>query len=317
MLNKSALAAAFVALGFSSSAWASEVVLRAGTFVPPHTTYGEPFQIFANHINETGKGVIQIRIVGGPEAIPATEQTNAVMSGILDIAAVPPSYYKGQMVEADAQSLTNQSVAEQRANGAIDALNAIAEERMGVKYLTGYGTGVPFHIFLNRDVSSLDDLRGMRLRGQTTYNLIFEELGIDSAAIPAPDVYTSLERGVISGYGWPLWGIQDFDWDKMTKVRVDPGFYNVIVNALINKAKFDSLSPAAQQILADGVAWFEEHMVEWSEAKTRENLEYHEEAGIQVFDAGPELLRLANEVYWADLEKLSPEIPALRTLLEQ
>jgi len=25
-------------------------------------------------------------------------------------------------------------------------------------------------------------------------------------------------------------GINDFGWDKLTKMRIDPGFYNVVVN---------------------------------------------------------------------------------------
>ena len=69
-------------------------------------------------MNETGKGVLQIRIVGGPEAVPADGQAQAVKSGVLDIASIPPTYYKSAMVEGDAQTLSDMSVAEQRKSGA-------------------------------------------------------------------------------------------------------------------------------------------------------------------------------------------------------
>ncbi|CAN0247080.1 unnamed protein product, partial [Chrysoparadoxa australica] len=175
------------ALAVTSTAQAEELTLRAGVFVPPHTTYGVPFQMYADHLNEIGEGVLQIRIVGGPEAVPATELATAVSNGVLDLAALPPSYYKGQMVESDAHSLTPLSVPQQRESGAYAALDAIARERMGVTYVTTYGDGVPFHIFLTDGISSLDELNGMRLRGQTTYNLIFEELGVTNTPIPAPE----------------------------------------------------------------------------------------------------------------------------------
>src|SRR5947199_5763499 len=86
---------------------AEEVTLKAAVFVPPSTTYGIPFKRFVDHVNETGKGVLQIRIVGGPEAVPADGQAQAVKTGVLDIASIPTAYYKSMMVEGDAQVLNN------------------------------------------------------------------------------------------------------------------------------------------------------------------------------------------------------------------
>ena len=60
---------AIVALaGFAAMpARAQEVTLKAAVFVPPTTTYGIPFKRFVDRVNETGKDVLQIRIVGGPK----------------------------------------------------------------------------------------------------------------------------------------------------------------------------------------------------------------------------------------------------------
>src|SRR3982751_482120 len=96
------------------SARAEEVTLKAAVFVPPSTTYGIPFKRFVDRVNEAGKGVLQIRIVGGPEAVPADGQAQAVKSGVLDIASIPPAYYKSTMVEGDAQVLSDMTIAEQR-----------------------------------------------------------------------------------------------------------------------------------------------------------------------------------------------------------
>src|SRR5947209_19600270 len=76
----------------SVCARAEEVTLKAAVFVPPSTTYGIPFKTFVDRVNETGKGVLQIRIVGGPEAVPADGQAQAVKNGVLDIASIPPAY---------------------------------------------------------------------------------------------------------------------------------------------------------------------------------------------------------------------------------
>jgi TRAP-type transport system periplasmic protein len=308
------LAAAFgIVLAAAIVAKAEEVTLKAAVFVPPSTTYGIPFKRFVDHVNEAGKGVLQIRLVGGPEAVPADGQAQAVKNGVLDIASTPPSYYKSLMVEGDAQILSNMSIAEQRKSGGYDLLSKIASERMNALYLTTYGIGVPFHLYLTKEmtVAQPHDLKGLRFRGQPNYNAIFKHYGIAGANIAPPEVYTALERGTVQGYGWPLWGINDFGWDKLTKIRIDPGFYNVIVNIVMNKTKYDALSPDQRKVLADAVAWFERDNETYTADKTKEALELQEKQGIKVVSFGPEFKKTAVDLYWGDLKALSPDTVAM------
>lgn len=309
-------------LGFlvdaGTSAGAEELTLKAAVFVPPSTTYGIPFKRFVDHVNETGKGALQIQIVGGPEAVPADGQAQAVKSGVLDIAAIPPAYYKSAMVEGDAQILSDMTVAEQRKSGAYAMLSSIAGERMNALYLTTYGIGVPFHLYVTKDmpITKPEDLSGLRFRGQPNYNAIFKHYGIAGVNIAAPEVYTALERGTVQGYGWPLWGINDFGWEKLTKMRVDPGFYNVVNTVLMNKAKYASLTPEQRKVLDDAVAWFEQDTERYTEGKTKETLEMQAAAGIKPVNFGPQWKKNAVSLYWDDLKKLSPDaIAKLQPLL--
>jgi TRAP-type transport system periplasmic protein len=312
-------ALAFGALSaVGSAASADEVTLKAAVFVPPSTTYGIPFKRFVDRVNETGKGVLQIRIVGGPEAVPADGQAQAVKSGVLDIASIPPTYYKSAMVEGDAQILSDMSVAEQRKSGAYAALSALAAERMNALYLTTYGMGVPFHLYVSKDmpITKPDDLKGLRFRGQPIYNAVFKHYGIAGVNIAAPEVYTALERGVTQGYGWPLWGINDFGWDKLTKMRIDPGFYNVVVNILMNKSKYDSLTAEQRKVIGDAVAWFEIDNERYTSETTKAALDLQAKQGIKPVDFGPDFKKVAVDLYWDDLTKLSPDsIGKLKALL--
>jgi len=310
-LLRTAVAGAGLVLA-AATAPAQEITLKAAVFVPPSTTYGVPFRRFVDHVNDAGRGLVQIRIVGGPEAVPADGQAQAIKSGVLDMASIPPTYYKSAMVEGDAQILTDMTVAEQRKSGAYDALSKIAGERLGAVYLTSYGVGVPFHIFVTRDLplSRPEDLKGLRFRGQPNYASLFKHYGIAGANIAAPEVYTALERGTVQGYGWPLWGIDDFGWDKLTKIRVDPGFYNVIVNILMNKSKYDALTAAQRKVIDDAVAWFEVDNERYASARTQETLEMHAKAGIRSVNFGPEFKKTAEDLYWNDLTALSPDAVA-------
>lgn len=307
-------------LAFPGSASAEEMMLKAAVFVPPTTTYGIPFKRFVDHVNETGKGVLQIRLVGGPEAVPADGQAQAVRTGVLDIASVPTAYYKSLMVEGDAQVLNDLPLAKQRSSGLFAMLNQIANQKMNANYLTSYGIGVHFHFYVTKDmqVTKPEDLKGLRFRGQPNYAAMFKHYGIAGVNIAPPEVYTALERGTVQGYGWPLWGIEDFGWDKLTKIRIDPGFYNVTVNVLMNKPKYDSLPAAQKKVLDDAVVWFEKDDLRYTEQKSKDELAFQQKAGIKVVDFGPQWQKTAVELSWEDLTKLSPDsIGKLRAIIDK
>lgn len=294
-------------------AQADEIELRAAVFVPVDTKWSKPFEMFAEKVNQSSN--VKIRMIG-PEALPAAEQPNALRSGMVDMVVTPPGTYKSAMVEVNAQDLSNMTLAEQRASGGYDALNDLLRPKLNGFALTTYGTGVPFHLFLNKDISSKEELKGLRARTQPIHVPFFTSLGMSSATVSVPEVYTALERNVVQGYGFGLWGIEDFGWDEMTKTRIEPGFYNVVINVLMNEKKWNSLSADQQATLKDAVEWFEKELLVYTEQENARTRALHDERGIKAVNLGPEFAQQAQDVYWAELAKLSPaNIAKLKPLL--
>lgn len=314
--SKLIIAATTTAL-LSFPVMAQELVLRGASYMPLEATLGIPFKRFADHINETGKGVLQMKAMG-PEAIPATEQPNALRSGLLDIVAIPAGTYKQIIPESNAQDISDMSLAEMRATGGYDALNKLMREKMNAELLTTFGNQVPFHIYLNQEIKGLDDLKGMRLRGQPIFGPLFEKLGVSMMTVPVPETYTALERGVVQGYAFAIWGIQDFGWDKVTKYRLEPGFYSGGFNIMMNKGVYDKLTPEQRKVLTDTIAWFEPEMDRYREEQHAINKAAQEAAGIKPILVGDDFPTLAADAQWDALEKASPEtIPALRKMLSK
>ncbi|QDL94663.1 ABC transporter substrate-binding protein (plasmid) [Paroceanicella profunda] len=310
-----AFALSAVALASAVSARADEATLRAATFTTINTTWGAPFKLFADHVNEVGKGEVKIDIIG-PEALPATEQPNALRDGLIDIAVTVPGHYKQIVPEANAQDLSNMLLEEQRASGGYALLQDVIRQKLGAEMLTSYGPGVKFHLYLTEDIASAADLDGMRIRSQPLFNPFLAALGVSPMTLPIPDVYTALERGVVQGYAFPAWGIQDLGWDKMTRVRVEPGFYNVVVNVMMNEARWQGLTQAQRKVLTDSVAWFETTMQGYMADLSEQNAAAQDAAGIKAVDLGADFATRASDVYWDELEKISPDaIPALRAKL--
>jgi TRAP-type C4-dicarboxylate transport system substrate-binding protein len=121
------------------------------------------------------------------------------------------------------------------------------------------------------------------------------------------EVLTALERGVVDGYGWPAIGMFDLGWGAHTKYRIDPGFYNVIVNVLVNLDKYKSLRPDQRAFLDKMAGWLETENVRWVAERKAADEKKLKEAGIQIIDLGPGHRKAAYDAYWDSLLKRAPE----------
>ena len=202
------LAAFAAAAAFPASA--QELRWKAVSFLPLTQSFGVHFKRWVDEFNTRGKGVMQIDAVG-PEAIPVPEQPNAVKSGVIQMHYGPPTFYTGTMWEGESLSLSERTIKELRANGAWAYLDKLHQEKMNSVLLAGLGDGVKFFIYTTTPAKADDKdkpMTGLTLRSVPLYRVFFESLGARSVSLPPGEVFTALERKVVQGYGWPLWGIE-------------------------------------------------------------------------------------------------------------
>ena len=79
---------------------------------------------------------------------------------------------------------------------------------------------------------------GLKIRITPVYREFFQALNANVVTTAPGEVYTALERGVVDGYGWPIGGVFDQNWQQHTKYRVDPGFYDAEVSIIVNLDKW-------------------------------------------------------------------------------
>jgi TRAP-type C4-dicarboxylate transport system substrate-binding protein len=311
------LAALCAALAGGNAA-AQEVTLRAVNAFQEGTAFARPFEAFIAKVNASGKGLLQINYIGGPKAMPPFEVGNAVKGGVVDIANVTGAFYTNLMPEADALKLAERTIQEQRQTGAWDYQTKLHNENMTAWYLARTGDGVPFHLYLNKPIDK-PDLKGLKLRVTPVYRAFFAELGANLVQTAPGEVYTALERNVIDGYGWPTQGILDLGWQEKTKFRVDPGFYGVDVNILVNLDTWKKLNDAQRALLTSAAAATERANADNIEINKAE-IKKQADAGIRaiVFEGKDREVWIgtAREAGWAAVAKVSPgNAEALRKLL--
>tara|TARA_R110002049_G_scaffold10127_3_gene50443 strand:- start:151657 stop:152622 length:966 start_codon:yes stop_codon:yes gene_type:complete len=319
MTIKTLLSATILATAtFTAPLAAEEVTLRAVSAFNLGTTFSREFESFVEWINENGKGVVQIQVVGGPEAVPPFELGNAVQSGVVDIANNTSAFYPNLVPAGDAIHLAENTVQDQRANGCFDVIDRIHQEQMNAKYLGRSGDGMGFHLYLTKPVDG-PDLTGLTIRTTPVYQAMFSALGANLVRTAPGEVYSALERGAIDGYGWPAQGVLDLGWDEQTEYRVDPSFYNVDVNLLVNLDVWNGLTDEQRAKLEEGANWMEALNANNAELNKAEYAK-QAEAGIETItfdEAGAEKwLNTARDAGWAAVEAIdAPLAQELRACL--
>jgi TRAP-type transport system periplasmic protein len=309
------IAAALIAV--ASPAAAEEVTLRAVSAFAEGTEFSKNFERFVEKVNADGKGLIKINYIGGPRAVPPFEVGNAVRTRVVDMANVTGAFYTNLMPEADGLKLIGKPMSEQRKNGTWDYINQLHNQKLGSQYLARQFHNVPFHIYLNKKIDKID-FSGLKIRVTPVYRDVVDAFGGTPITTAPGEVYTALERGVADGYGWPVTGIFDLGWDKVTKFRMEPPFYSVEVNVLVNLDAWKGLNDAQRKVLNDAALWLEGLDSE-KVAVIKAERERQAAAGIQALDFGhaasKAFLDRAYEVAWQSVIKRAPETgPKLRQL---
>jgi TRAP-type C4-dicarboxylate transport system substrate-binding protein len=301
--------AAFALASTTSPLSAQEVTLRAVTAFAEGTQFSKNFERFIEKVNKDGKGHVQINYIGGPRAMPPFEVGNAVRTRVVDIANVTGAFYTNLMPEADGFKLIGKPMSEQRRNGTWELINQLHNQKLNAWYLARQFHNVPFHIYLNKKIDK-HDFSGLKIRVTPVYKDMVEALGGTPITTAPGEVYTALERGVADGYGWPVTGIFDLGWEKVTKFRMEPAFYSVEVNVLVNQDTWKNLNDAQRKVLSDAALWLEGLDSE-NEAAIKAERDRQAAAGIQALDFGAEaaksFLARANDVAWQSVLKRAPE----------
>ncbi len=301
-------------------AHAQETTLRLVSAFAENGIYVKHLTPWIQKVNAEGKGTLQITFIGGPQAMPAFEVGNAVKTGVVDMALTTGAFYTNLMPEADALKLAQIPIAEQRKNGAFEYINQIWNQKANMYYLARVVEHQPFHLYLNKEIAK-PDLTGLKIRITPVYRDFFQALNGNVVTTPPGEVYTALERGVVDGYGWPIGGIFDLNWQEKTKFRVDPGFYNAEVSLVVNLDAWKKLTVAQRDFLQKQAAALEAQNDFWKQYADDETRR-QAQAGIKTitFDAATakEYVDRAYDVGWAGAIKASPEHGArLKQLLSK
>ncbi len=294
-LNKKlwvSLLASVLIWGLGQGAMAAEYVIKAVSAWPQSVYEVQNFLKFLDIVQKNvaaqAPGRLEIRYLGGPEVIPNREQVEALRTGSVDMVFSTSGYYVSAVPVVDGLNLTEFTPAEERQRGVNDFLNKIHNEKVNAQYMGRLGVDLPFMLFLNKPISKVSDLKGLKIRCSPTHIEFLKKVGAQPVVIPPPDVHTALERGVVDGLIWVAGLIRDWGWNEVVKYRVEPGFYMANNVVLVNKEVWDSLPADLQQILTQSEIEAEKAAVDRGEAHMAEENAIMAKGGMELIELAPD-----------------------------
>lgn len=310
-------------------AQAAEVELKAVTGVSGRSVVSKVFLRWVDEVNKHGKGIVQIKYIGGPEITPPFQQAQALKRGLFDMLYAPGAFYAGQVKEVDALIASNKSIQDMRKNGAIDHLDKLWRAQLGSHILGWFDTHVRFHMYFAsngkpKTASTEAEMRkmllGIKMFSTPTFREFQVALGATPVALKIPEILSSMDKGVIRGYGWPEYGMTGLGMQRVTKYRLDPTYYRGNILTLVNAAKWDSLPANVKKFLAEQAVAYEAVSAKYVKSEVDREQGILKKNGMEIITLPDGLSSkyraIAHDIAWKRLAKRSPsQVQKLKALM--
>lgn len=263
----------------------------------------------AQIINDMSNGRIQIHVYGANELVPALGVFDAVSSGSVEMGHSGSYFWRGKVPAA--QFFTSipfgMNAQEQNAwlfhGGGLELWREVYAPFNLIPFPAG-STGVQMAGWFNREINSVSDLHGLKMRIPGLAGEVFNAAGGTAVNIPGGELYTALQTGVIDAAEWV--GPENdlaFGFHQIAKYYYYPGWHEPAptLELMINKQAFESLPPDLQAIVTYATRAINQDMLDSYTANNSRALKEIEAKGVQVRRLPDEVLKryydIAQQVY--------------------
>ncbi len=261
-----------------------KTILKLATSWPAHfPIMGTGVEAFVKRVKGASGGSLEIKLYPKNTLVPALAVFDAASSGQIDIFHSGPYYWKGKNSAFSLFSGFPFGFTAEEINAWMlfgDGLELWRE--LYAKYnlypFLGGNTNIQMGGWFRKPIHSLQDMQGLKMRVPGLAAEVFATLGVNPILLPAGEIYTSLERGVIDATEWvgPALDV------RMGFYKVAPYYYSgwhepgSILELTFNKHSFEKLAQEHQDIIAMAASQMNADMTyefQYENANTMEKLD--------------------------------------------
>ncbi len=252
----------------------------------------------AERVAKMSAGRLKIRVYGANELVPAMEVFDSVSGGTAEMGHAGAYYWKGKVPEAQFFTAVPFGLTAQEMNSWIHYGGGLelwreAYAPFNLVPLAGGNTGVQMAGWFNREINSVADLKGLKMRIPGLGGEVLRRLGGVPVTLPGGELFTSLQSGAIDATEWVgPYNDLTFGLYKAAKYYYYPGWHEpgAMLETIVNQDAYNSLPEDLQEILTVAARAINQDMLDEYTARNnaalRELVETH----------GVELRKLPDDV---------------------
>ncbi len=271
------LAAMFVFVGCQKDDGAAETAsgsesinLTYSVFFPPTHVQCQAAQEWADEISARTEGRVKIAVFPAGSLTKAPQCYTGVVDGISDIGMSCFAYTRGQFPLMEGLDLPlgypDGMTASKIATELYNKYQPAELNDVKVLYIHAHGPGI---LASKKEVSSLADLSGMKVRATGLSATIVEKLGAIPVAMSQGETYEALQKGVAEATLCPMETLKGWKQGEVISAVTDSSAigYTTAMYVVMNKGKWDSLPDDIKQVFEQvSMKWVEKHGVAWDKA---------------------------------------------------
>ncbi|MGB5606149.1 MAG: TRAP transporter substrate-binding protein [Gammaproteobacteria bacterium] len=211
----------------------------------------------AELIGTLSGGRIQVKVYGANELVPAFEVFDSVSGGSAEMGHGAAYYWKGKSEAAQFFAAVPFGLTAQEMNawlyygGGMELWREVYAP-FGLTPAAAGNTGMQMGGWFNREINSLDDLRGLKMRIPGLGGEVLSRAGGTPVSLPGGEIFTSLQTGAIDATEWVgPYNDLAFGLYKAAKYYYYPGWHEpgTTLECIINTAALDALPADLQSIV--------------------------------------------------------------------
>jgi TRAP-type mannitol/chloroaromatic compound transport system substrate-binding protein len=281
-------------------------------------------EVMAEYVKRMTGGNFIIRVYPAGEIVPGLQAMDAVQNGSVEMAHTASYYFTGknEALAFDTSVPFGLTSRQQNAwlyhGGGLELIRGIYSD-FNIINFPGGNTGCQMGGWFRKEVNSVNDLKGLKMRIPGLGGKVMSALGVNVQVLAGGDIYPALERGAIDATEW----VGPYDDEKLGFYKVAKNYYypgwwepGTTLSFLVNKDAWNKLPENYKAILEAACAYANIDMQSKYDAKNPDSLQRMIKQGVKLRKFSDDIMKAAYKTSFDMMEELAAKDKVYKKVYE-